>query len=93
MAPDGERQAHSSPDRDEQKGVVDEPTPALVRGVWVPGMPVGDVGGGTPATLAARDLGGAFLAAECFTHLSRGRVLLTPCASARDALRVVRSAN
>ena len=63
-----------------------EPTLALARGVWVPGMPVGDFLGGTPAALAARDLGGAFLArqmyipvaAECFTHpkipscLSRG---------------------
>ena len=39
-------------------------TLALVRGVWVPGMPMGDVRGGTPAALAARDLGGAFLARQ-----------------------------
>ena len=36
----------------------------LVRDVWVPGMPMGDVRGGTPACLAARGLDGAFLARQ-----------------------------
>ena len=52
---------HPLRDRDEQKDLPDTPALALVRGVWVPGMPLAAVNPGTPATLAARDLCGAFL--------------------------------
>ena len=53
-APRATSAVHSSRDRDEQKGVVAGATQGLVRGVWVPGMSMGAVRGGTPAALAAR---------------------------------------